>query len=110
MAAAGVRESEESGESDDHIADFGRLPVEGEAADEAADPTTEMKAAGAVATSVLTAMREEARSRMAEIAAEKQRRRAEAETAAEKEREAECGEKEESKIVIPQRWLPMMDS
>ena len=57
-----------------------------QAADEAADPATEMEAAGAGATSVLTEMREGARSRMAEIAAEKQRRRVEAETAAEKER------------------------
>ena len=52
------------------------------AADGAAGPTTEMKAAdaGAKLTSVVTATREEARSKMAETGAEKQRRRVGAET------------------------------
>ena len=75
--------------------------MEGEAADEATDPATEMKAADAGATSVMTAMAEEARSRMAEAAGEEQRSRVEAEATltSEKDRGAEWGEAGERQAI-----------
>jgi hypothetical protein len=106
VAAAGVRKLVRFEDSERAVVKVGRLPVEGEAAEEAAVSAAWVKgdaARTAAEKAALANSAAEMKGDVAKTAAEQKAERAEAETAAEKKRELEWDKREAEFEIVRQR-------